>query len=58
MHISELRIKGYRNFADQTIEFNDGTNMIIGPNNGGKTNILRSLRLIFEHKNYKHKSIC
>lgn len=48
MYISKLIIKGYRNFTDQTIEFNDGTNMIIGPNNGGKTNILRALRLIFE----------
>lgn len=48
MYISKLRIKGYRNFDDKTIEFNDGINMIIGPNNGGKTNLLRALRLIFE----------
>lgn len=48
MYISKLRIKGYRNYDDKTIEFNDGINMIIGPNNGGKTNLLRALRLIFE----------
>lgn len=58
MYISTLTIKGYRNFADQTIEFNDGTNMIIGPNNGGKTNILRALRLIFEpHCRFRRMTI-
>lgn len=54
MFISTLKIKGYRNFKDTTIEFNDGINMIIGPNNGGKTNLLRSLRLIFDsHCRYR-----
>ena len=48
MFISQLIIKGYRNFANQIVDFNDGINMIIGPNNGGKTNILRALRLIFD----------
>ena len=58
MYISKLIIKGYRNFANQTIEFNDGTNIIIGPNNGGKTNILRSLRLIFEpHCRFRRMTI-
>lgn len=58
MFISTLTIKGYRNFANQTIEFNDGTNMIIGPNNGGKTNILRSMRLIFEpHCRFRRMTI-
>ncbi|MBD5361172.1 MAG: AAA family ATPase, partial [Bacteroides sp.] len=58
MYISSLRINGYRNFSDQIIEFNDGTNIIIGPNNGGKSNILRSLRLIFEpHCRFRRMSI-
>lgn len=58
MYISTLKIKGYRNFVNQTIEFNDGTNMIIGPNNGGKTNILRALRLIFEpHCRFRRMTI-
>lgn len=58
MYIASLTIQGYRNFANQTIEFNDGTNMIIGPNNGGKTNILRALRLIFEpHCRFRRMSI-
>ena len=58
MYISKLIIKGYRNFSDQIIEFNDGINMIIGPNNGGKTNILRALRLVFEpHCRFRRMSI-
>ena len=58
MFISQLSIKGYRNFANQVIDFNDGINMIIGPNNGGKTNILRALRLIFDpHCRFRRMSI-
>lgn len=50
MYISSIHIVGYRNFKDTTIEFNDGVNVIIGPNNSGKSNILRALRLVFDTK--------
>ncbi len=58
MYISSLKIQGYRNFKNQTIEFNDGINMVIGPNNGGKTNLFRALRLIYEpHCRFRRLSI-
>lgn len=58
MYISSLNISGYRNFNDSTVEFNDGINMIIGPNNGGKTNLLRALRLVFDpHCRFRRLSI-
>lgn len=46
MYISKVRIKGYRNFKDKEILFRDGINVIIGPNNAGKSNLLRALDLV------------
>ena len=46
MYISKIHIKGYRNFKDKVIEFHDGINVIIGPNNAGKSNLLRALDLV------------
>lgn len=46
MYISKINIKGYRNFKDSEIFFRDGINVIIGPNNAGKSNLLRALDLV------------
>ena len=46
MYISKIHIKGYRNFKDKTVEFHEGINVIIGPNNAGKSNLLRALDLV------------
>lgn len=47
MFISKIAISNFRNFRDVEVEFNNGINVIIGPNNGGKTNLLNALGLIF-----------
>lgn len=47
MRLNKLRICGFRNFADETIAF-DGTTLIIGANDSGKTNLLYALRLILD----------
>lgn len=49
MYISKISIKGFRNFPDNTIEFNDGVNVIIGHNNAGKTSLLKALGLIIDN---------
>ena len=46
MYISKINIKGYRNFKDSEIFFRDGINVVIGPNNAGKSNLLRALDLV------------
>lgn len=46
MYISKIHIRGYRNFKDKVIEFHEGINVIIGPNNAGKSNLLRALDLV------------
>lgn len=49
MFISKLSIKGFRNFPDTIVEFNDGVNVIIGHNNAGKTSLLKALGLIINN---------
>lgn len=45
MKITSLRIKNLYSFEDENIVFND-FNLIVGPNGGGKINIIRSLKTI------------
>ena len=47
MKISSIHIKGFRNFDDENITFQDKT-LIIGANDVGKTNLIYALRLLFD----------
>lgn len=47
MKIDWIRIKGFRNFDDETIHFADKS-LIIGANDVGKTNLIYTLRLLFD----------
>lgn len=53
MFISQIEIKNFRNFKDCEIQFNEGVNVIIGHNNAGKTNLLKALSLVLDHKSSK-----
>lgn len=57
MYISHINITNYRNFRMNNVIFNEGLNVIIGHNNAGKSNLLRSLSLIFNPNSKKHLSI-
>lgn len=46
MYISEIEIKGFRNFKEAKVPFHEGVNVIIGHNNTGKSNLLRALGLV------------
>ncbi|WP_029285725.1 ATP-dependent endonuclease [Pedobacter sp. R20-19] len=48
MYISKIIIEGFRNFPKNTIEFNDGVNVIIGHNNAGKTSLLKAIGLMID----------
>lgn len=47
MRIDQVRIKGFRNFGDETIIFHQKT-LIIGANDVGKTNLIYALSLLFD----------
>ncbi len=46
MFIRKIRINNYRNFNNFEMEFNDGLNVIIGPNNSGKTGLMHAIGLL------------
>jgi DNA replication and repair protein RecF len=41
--IQDLRLQHFRSYRDETFEFEDGVNIIVGPNASGKTNLLEAL---------------
>ena len=45
MQITNLSLTNFRNYSNQTIEFNPNLNVIIGKNAQGKTNLLESVFL-------------
>ncbi|WP_019392706.1 ATP-dependent nuclease [Priestia filamentosa] len=47
MQISQVKIKGFRNFKDATINFNERS-LIIGQNDIGKSNLIYALRLLLD----------
>lgn len=47
MRIEWIKIKGFRNFNNEKINFSDQT-LIIGANDVGKTNLVFALRLLFD----------
>jgi putative ATP-dependent endonuclease of the OLD family len=47
MHISQVKIKGFRNYKSDIINFNEKT-LIIGQNDIGKSNLLYALRLLLD----------
>ncbi|EFO2487022.1 AAA family ATPase, partial [Escherichia coli] len=47
MRIETVYIKGFRNYCDAVINFNE-TNLIIGANDVGKTNLLYAIRLLLD----------
>jgi DNA replication and repair protein RecF len=43
MRLTELRLRNFRNHRDSSFEFDDGTNVILGDNGQGKTNVIEGI---------------
>ncbi len=56
MHVSELSLKNFRNYTEQTIKLSPGTNLIFGQNAQGKTNILEAVYMFSQGKSHRAKS--
>jgi putative ATP-dependent endonuclease of OLD family len=50
MFLAEIRIRNFRCFADQTVKFRPGVNVLLGENNAGKTTIIKALGLVLDQK--------
>ena len=48
MHITELRIRNFRNFIKAKFCFTPGVNTLIGENGSGKTNVFQALRILLD----------
>lgn len=46
MYLKQLRIQGFRRFDDLSLQFKNGLNVIVGPNNAGKTAVVDALRVL------------
>lgn len=46
--IKSIQLKNFLSFRDQTIDFQTGTNVLIGINGSGKSNLFKALRLFRE----------
>ncbi|WP_375496279.1 AAA family ATPase [uncultured Nostoc sp.] len=50
MKVIKLEVKNVKSFKDKTsIEFNKDFNVLIGPNGGGKSNILDIINIVLRH---------
>lgn len=52
MYLAAVRIHNYRCFADQTILFSPGVNILLGENNAGKTTVIKALSLVLDHTSH------
>ena len=43
MHVSELELINFRSYKKKTVKFNEGINILLGPNGQGKTNIIEAI---------------
>jgi DNA replication and repair protein RecF len=51
--IHTTRLQNFRNYTDDSFEFNPGVNIIVGPNASGKTNLLEAIYIICTQKTYR-----
>ena len=56
-YLSLIRYKNYKNLEDQEIKFSNHSNIFIGPNGSGKTNVLESISLFLPGKGFKKQSL-
>jgi DNA replication and repair protein RecF len=51
--IANLRLQHFRAYVDESFEFNDGVNIIVGPNASGKTNLLEAVLVMARGASYR-----
>lgn len=53
--IIDLRLQKFRSYQDDSFEFDQGVNIVVGPNASGKTNLLEAILLLCVGRSYRVK---
>ncbi|EGW36107.1 DNA replication/repair protein RecF [Desulfosporosinus sp. OT] len=53
MMINKLRLQNFRNYQDQIVQFMPGTNILVGDNGQGKTNLIEGIYYLLTGKSYR-----
>jgi DNA replication and repair protein RecF len=53
--IANLRLQNFRSYTDDTFEFSQGVNIVVGPNASGKTNLLEAVLVVARGGSYRAK---
>lgn len=56
MHIESLYLKNFRNYPEERVFFSEKTNLILGNNGQGKTNLLEAIFVLSTTKSFRHAS--
>ena len=53
MYFKQIKLENFRNYGNQTIEFHEKLNLLLGQNAQGKTNLLESLFIMGLGKSFR-----
>ena len=53
MNLQELYLRAFRNYAEETVEFSPGVNLIVGDNAQGKTNLLEAVSFLGSGRSFR-----
>jgi DNA replication and repair protein RecF len=51
--ITSLRLQNFRSYSDSSFEFEQGVNIVVGPNASGKTNLLEAVLVLARGKSFR-----
>jgi putative ATP-dependent endonuclease of OLD family len=58
MHLRDLHLQRFRSFDESNVLFHPHLTALVGENNGGKSNIVDALRLLFQPANGRRELYC
>jgi DNA replication and repair protein RecF len=57
LHIKNIKLSGFRNLKEQSVDLQDGLNLLVGENGQGKTNFLEAIYLLATLRSFRSTSV-
>lgn len=54
MYLESVKLRNFRNYRNETVDFTEGMNVIVGDNGEGKTNLLESIYLLSTTRSHRN----